>query len=158
MGPVFTFVSTVAWGVNCHQCTTFLSGNNTAPQNSIYQLSAEPTHFAVITPQMVNNLQKMYLIQQLSDNWNGYNAKAFSSELINKVQKYIFQLERQPSIFPTGRDSIQLEYEKENGDYLEFEVFSEKIIMLMIVGSDEVEIEIDEKQIPKMVDEFYGRV
>ncbi|KJE25644.1 hypothetical protein LG52_3208 [Geobacillus kaustophilus] len=34
---------------------------------------------------------------------------------------------KQPKLFPTARDSIQLEFEKENGDYLEFELFENKI-------------------------------
>lgn len=32
-----------------------------------------------------------------------------------------------PDIFPTFRDSVQFEYEKSNGEYLEFEIFEDKI-------------------------------
>ena len=104
----------------------------------------------------IENSNKLLEIQNLSDNWNGYQAKDFSDCLINKVRSIVSLLEHQPKLFPTGRDSIQLEYEKENGDYLEFEVFSNKVIMLKLIGSDEVEKEIDETQIPQIIYEFYG--
>lgn len=123
--------------------------------NEIY-CSSEDTSFN-ITPQLIANINKLSEIQNLCDNWNGYQAKSFSPVLIQKVQSILFQLNHQPQLFPTGRDSIQLEYEKENGDYLEFEIFSEKTIMLKIVDSEEIEKKINEKMIQKTVNEFYGR-
>lgn len=111
-----------------------------------------------ITPPLLENINKLLEIQSLSDNWNGYHAKGFSDFLIKKVRSILFQLDHQPKVFPTGRESIQLEYEKENGNYLEFEVFSDKIIMLKIVGTEEIETNINEDVIQNMVDTFYGRV
>lgn len=37
-------------------------------------------------------------------------------------------LDVEPDVFPTARDSIQLEYENSSEDYLEFEVFPDKRI------------------------------
>lgn len=46
--------------------------------------------------------------------------------LLNAV-KVLKMLPILPDIFPTFRDSIQFEYEKSDGAYLEFEVFENKI-------------------------------
>lgn len=46
-----------------------------------------------------------------------------------------------PDIFFTFRDSVQFEYEKSNGAYLEFEVFEDKIGVFSI-SSDEREKEL----------------
>ena len=47
----------------------------------------------------------------------------------------------QPKIFPTGRQTIQLEYEKRNGDYLEFELFEEKVVVFNVLSEKETEEE-----------------
>lgn len=39
-----------------------------------------------------------------------------------------------PDIFPTFRDSIQFEHEKQNGEYLEFEIFEDKIGIFCIAA------------------------
>ncbi len=46
--------------------------------------------------------------------------------LVNAVE-ILKMLPILPDIFPTFRDSIQFEYEKSDGEYLEFEVFEDKI-------------------------------
>lgn len=46
--------------------------------------------------------------------------------LLNAV-KVLKMLPILPDIFPTFRDSIQFEYEKSSGAYLELEVFEDKI-------------------------------
>lgn len=62
-------------------------------------------------------------IANLPDNWNNNSAKAFSDNLIIRIYNIIKILKPKPMIFPTANDNIQLEYEKDNGDYLEFELF-----------------------------------
>lgn len=64
-------------------------------------------------------------IASLKDNWNDNGATAFSEYIIQRSRDLIKKLDRQPLIFPTANDSIQFEYEKENGDYLEFELFED---------------------------------
>jgi hypothetical protein len=159
ISAIIPFIAPAALSVNCSANTQLFTNTDPSLPNSIHCYSGEPhTTTISISPKMVSNIQKLSTISKLSPNWNGYDAPAFSLSLIDKIKSFLFRLSIQPSIFPTGRNSIQLEYEKENGDYLEFEVFPEKVIMLKIIGSDEVETEIDENQIPQMVDEFYGRV
>ena len=64
-------------------------------------------------------------IQALPDNWNDNGAPRFSVRLIGTVRQIARSLPRQLDIFPTANDSIQLEYENRQGDYLEYEVFED---------------------------------
>lgn len=62
-------------------------------------------------------------ITALTDNWNGNGAPAFSAKHIEMVRELLQNLQYQPYIFPTACQSIQMEYETTEGDYLEFELF-----------------------------------
>lgn len=66
-------------------------------------------------------------ISVLQDNWNENGAKSFSRELVEKCYKILRQLTAEPFICPTACGSIQFEYEKENGEYLEFEIYEDRI-------------------------------
>lgn len=81
-----------------------------------------------------NNIQKLNNMKLFKDNWNGYNAKPFSDKLIEKCKEIIQRIpdNLQPSIFPTGRSSIQMQYELADNSYLEFEIFLDKIVFLEI--------------------------
>lgn len=68
-----------------------------------------------------NNLEKLNRICALKDNWDGYGAKTLPEGLITKAGELIRELQVQPEIFPTADGTIQIEYEKDNGDYLEFQ-------------------------------------
>lgn len=54
--------------------------------------------------------------------------------LLNAVE-VLKQLPGQPDIFPTFRDSVQFEYEEPDGEYLEFEVFEDKIGVFSITSN-----------------------
>lgn len=72
----------------------------------------------------MNNLRKLEQISHLENGWNGNKARAFEKDLISKVRGIITALEIQPEIFPTACDSIQFEYEKTDGAYLEIQINS----------------------------------
>ena len=105
------------------------------------------------------NLEKIQDISELKDDWNGNGASAFNDTLIQKMKYLILRLNIQPEIFPTARGSIQFEYEKETGEYLEFELFDTKLKVLTM-GSDgnnySCDMNIDIEEINKVIDEFYG--
>ena len=105
------------------------------------------------------NLEKIQDISELKDNWNGNGASAFNDTLIQKMKYLILRLNVQPEIFPTARGSIQFEYEKETGEYLEFELFDTRLEVLTM-GSDgnnySYDMSIDIEEINKVIDEFYG--
>ena len=63
----------------------------------------------------------------------------FSENLIQKCYQVLSNLEHEPFISPTGRGSIQFEYEKENDDYLEFEFFENRIEVYIEYGKGKLE-------------------
>ena len=79
---------------------------------------------------------KLDMIASLDDNWNNNGAKAFSSSLIMKTRNIISSLNIQPEIFPTACESIQLEYTKPDGSYLEIEISESEYVEIFIINSD----------------------
>ena len=65
--------------------------------------------------------------RNLPNNWNTYGAGAFENEFVERVAGLLSSLDYQPKIFPTGRNSIQLEYYND-ADYLEFEINNNNVI------------------------------
>ncbi len=103
---------------------------------------------------------KLGQISRLGDNWNGCGARAFDSGLINAVNKLIPMLIKQPEIFPTGRNTIQLEYDGANESYLEIEINNEGLANILFIDSNGNEKEYSDipsdKNINKLIKELYG--
>lgn len=112
-------------------------------------------------PQLSKNFNTLEAIRNLKDGWfNGQigERNAFSDELVDKVKKIISKLKNQPEVFPTGRDSIQIEFENENGDYLEFEFYENGKISKYYENSiKSYSRGVSEKNIYKSVKEFYAK-
>lgn len=107
---------------------------------------------------LLKSYQKISEIRCLVDNWNGNGASKFSSALLDSVQNIVEKLIRQPKIFPTARESIQLEYENRVGDYLEFELFEDGRIKKFYCshdGKNETE-DITVEMVYEVVNSFYG--
>ena len=71
-------------------------------------------------------------IAALGDNWNGYDAEPFEPIFVGKCRDIFSQLVSEPEVFPTARNSIQFEYELEDKSYLEFEIYRDKITVLIV--------------------------
>jgi len=84
-----------------------------------------------------NNLNKLSSFAELEEGWDSEMGLPFSAEHIEKVKTIIKELPTQPQIFPTGRGSIQLEYETDN-QYLEFEIYEDKTAVLLMEGDRSV--------------------
>ena len=74
----------------------------------------------------ISNTHRINEIEKLEQNWNGNGAEPFSQKLIKCVRSIVENAVYQPEIFPTANDSIQLEYDKKNGEHMEIEVFEAK--------------------------------
>ena len=100
------------------------------------------------------------LISSLKDNWNGNGALAFSSILIEKIKNIVVGLEKQPEIFPTAANSIQLEYDGLDNSYLEIEIFDSKIAEIFRINKDGSEeyfnTNADSESLNRLVTAFYG--
>lgn len=79
-----------------------------------------------------NCISKLNEIKTLKNNWNDNGASAFSETLINKVKEFINYNFYAPEIFPTATNSIQLEYENKDKEYLELEFKEDKIELFKI--------------------------
>lgn len=106
------------------------------------------------------SLVRLDEIKSLEYNWNGYGAEPFSASMISQIEKIIRNLSKQPEIYPTAQSSIQLEYNNENGDYLEFEIFDNGVINQFLLKSNGESI--SQKRIPqntlnKVIESFYGQ-
>lgn len=113
-------------------------------------------------PEVINSIKRLRDIENLGDDWNGYGARPFSGALIDKCERIAEGLSVQPLIYPTGRSSIQFQYELSDRSYLEFEIFENKTMCLQVpkrIYSDAIELEItdsEDNQIKEIVDNFYG--
>ncbi len=114
----------------------------------------------IMNEEKIFNLKKLDQIAYLEDGWNGNTARAFEKQLISMVRGIITALDVQPELFPTACDSVQFEYEKEDGAYLEIEINSEDAWEVFEVDSDGQEkyssIEAKVEAIVKVVNSFYG--
>ncbi len=100
-------------------------------------------------------------IAKLDKNWNGNGANPFSAGLIKKCRKILMQLAEEPFISPTACGSVQFEYEKENGEYLEFEIYEDRIEVFLAVDSNEEEFNLQGSlatdKMKQLVEDFYGK-
>lgn len=77
----------------------------------------------------------------LQDNWNGYGALQINKDVISTVNELLSTLIYQPDVFPTGRGGIQIEYQKTDDSYLEFEFFPNGQIGMLKIDSNQNEEE-----------------
>lgn len=112
----------------------------------------------IITPELNCSLATLREIAALQPNWNGNDAECFSQKLIDFTASVLERLPIQPGIYPTGRDSIQLEFENQKGDYLEFELFDGPRVKMFIMednGQHSTKF-IDPQNLAAQVGDFYG--
>lgn len=106
------------------------------------------------------NFNKLKTIRELKEGWfngNPGSENAFSDKLVNRVATILSKLKNQPEVFPTGVNTIQIEFEKSNGEYLEFEFFEDgKISKFYLNSIKSYSRNVSEKNIFKSVKEFYG--
>ncbi len=114
----------------------------------------------LISDDKLESIKKLNIISSLQDNWNGNGSKALSVELIDKVKRLVMFLDVQPDIFPTASGSIQIEYDKNNGEHLEIELYDKRDAELYWIkedGNDKIEtIKFNYVDINGLINEFYG--
>lgn len=116
-----------------------------------------------VKPEVIKSVKRLRDIESLAFDWNGYGAKPFSDALIDKCERIVGLLSAQPSIYPTGRNSIQFQYELSDRSYLEFEIFEDKTMCLQVpkrIYAEAIEMELkdsEDSRIKEIVDNFYGR-
>ena len=107
-------------------------------------------------------VEKIASFQELLQGWDGYNAMAILPQTISVASRLVLLFSKNPEVYPIGNGHIQLEFENNNGEYIEFEVCSDNRVNVYR-ESNGVEIEDnvidinnkkDEQYILKLVDNF----
>ena len=108
---------------------------------------------------MLDKAEGKQIVQEISfleENWNDNGANPFSKKLIDRAYELLDKLDKVPNIRPTANDSIQFEYKKTNGEYLEFELFEDGLKAFMIKDSVVYQSRyIDMERAKEMVNNFY---
>ena len=99
----------------------------------------------------VRKLEKlMESFKDLEYGWNGDSAKPIPDSVIKASQEILVSISSKlPEIYPTGRESIQFEYDK-NGKSLEIEIFEDRFEIALFDQADllsEDAFRLDEKSI-----------
>lgn len=129
--------------------------------NAVMLFYNKANNIMVTNPAVIKSMKRLEDIARLENDWNGCGATKFTPALILKCEKIIEKLSYQPEIYPTGRKSIQFQYELNDKSYLEFEIYEDKIMCLIVpkrIYSNAVEMQLtdsQEKRIGEIVDEFY---
>lgn len=134
---------------------------NSAPSmvydnGSITVFSTDLDGAATMNWALNKNYQVLDEIASLKRDWNGNGANAFSEALVSKCRKILNGLRVQPDIFPTAQDSIQFEWNRTQGDYLEIELFEDgscQLYLQRVDGSWKLD-EIDSAEIGEKLDGF----
>lgn len=111
---------------------------------------------------MINKEYNLDLINyylSLSNNqyWEETGYNHFDTDHIRIVKSIIESVDIQPYINPTHCESIQLEYNKDNGDYLEFEIFKDSIKVFYIINGYDFTYIIPQEEIQKYITMFYEK-
>lgn len=131
------------------------SGNNGSDNKK-----SKSRELAVADSVQSDNLEKLRVISELPDGWNGNGAPAFSKRLIQKIRTLIRQLDIQPEVFPTAMQTIQLEYDNSRRDHMEIEIGlsdEAEIFTVLYNGLEMIRtIRSDAANINEEVRSFYG--
>lgn len=101
-------------------------------------------------------LDILFKIEELKDNWNDNGAKKFSAKLIVECCFVLSGLPVLPEIFPVADGSIQFEYEKDDGSYLEFDICENEVSEFIVYPNGmEIEQTIEKNKIAEEVKKFY---
>jgi len=63
--------------------------------------------------------------QALQKGWNGYGAPPIPESVISRSRRFANKLDREAEVFPTGRESVQFEF-----DNIEVEIFESSVEVL----------------------------
>ncbi len=74
----------------------------------------------------LENLNKIDKMSQFDDNWDGNGSLPFSEDAICLFRQVIENLEKQPQIAPTGRNSLYMQYEQDDNSMLAYELSENK--------------------------------
>lgn len=97
------------------------------------------------TTRRTKNLARLQSMQRLEPGWNGYGAPMIGRDALQRAQQFLETIgdNQQPDrVVPSGRGTVQIEYERPNGNYLEIEFGANEIgLLLALPDGEEIEEE-----------------
>ena len=107
-------------------------------------------------PTLHSNIAKLHAFKKLDS-----TVAYFAAEQLASIECILTKLPYQPEIFPTYLGTVQLEYEKTSGKYLEIEITPENTMSIFKISDTGKETEetyekLDIEKIVKEVYTFYG--
>ena len=109
---------------------------------------------------LTKNLTKLKMIQNL--HLGEDKSITFSEEFVNSISNLLISLTYQPKVFPNFRGNIQLEYEEDNGKYLEIEITPDMKMNIFKIDDEgneyenDIFIDANINEIIQEVKDFYG--
>lgn len=151
-------VSDMKLPINFAQISDSLNNMKVDIEQNLKLISAVESIFYYDAQNRRSCSEKMIEISELQDNWNENGAKKFNDKLIVKCYSILFGLSVLPEIFPVADGSIQFEYEKSDGSYLEFDIFENEVSEFIVFpDGKEIERTIESGRIAEEVEKFYDR-
>lgn len=96
-----------------------------------------------------DNKKKIKSFLNLKPNWNGYGGLPIEKNVVERVLGIFEESPSEVEFYPTGRNSIQLELHKNNGDYIEIEITENSCELYSIIDNKDIEENISIQDIPK---------
>lgn len=84
----------------------------------------------------ISNIDKINKMKMFQDDWNGTGGMKFTSGAIRTFLDVINNLNMQPWIAPTGRNSLLMQYELNDGSKLAFELAENKLDEVYVPNGD----------------------
>lgn len=148
----------------CELLQSIEKGNNqnnfaNIPLNLVKTFNENEYHYSTFQElsKRNNNIEILSSLKSLEYNWNDNGANPFKEDLILKSITIIENLQYQPEVFPTARESIQFEFTNKLNEYLELEIFSDYITLYQETLDSEEEIVISIDEINRILEQFYER-
>lgn len=127
-------------------------------EQSLHYISQLESAYSEVSKRQRACSEKLAAISELQDNWNDNGAQKFSDKLIVKCYSILYKLPVLPEIFPVADGSVQFEYKKSDGSYLEFDISENEIVEFRAYpDGKEIERAIDNDNISEEVKNFYER-
>ena len=79
-------------------------------------------------------------LSELEKGWDGYSAKSIPFNIFEIAHETLDLVNDVPQVFPTCRETIQFEFDKENKS-LELEIFEDKMEILISYDNSEIFLE-----------------
>lgn len=106
--------------------------------------------------QKITNRKILKKMSVLENDWNGYGGESFSKEKIDFFSKLIDEIHIQPTISPTGRGTLYLEYRNQKGT-LGFEVFEDRIDVAYIFSDGNFTCDVIHSDFGREINKIVGK-